>query len=106
MQRPRAHQIDEQAQVILRAAFPSTWVLNEQYKDYAKDYLVEMGEDDGTITGGRFYIQLKGQERVPLKMGGKTVSFRLKRNHAEHFHGITDLPVFLVVVDVNTKKGW
>jgi hypothetical protein len=44
MNRHRTHQIDELAQRALRDALPTTWVPNKQENDYAKDYLIEIGE--------------------------------------------------------------
>ncbi len=107
MKRHRSHQIDQLAQQILHDALPSTWVINEQFKDYAKDYLVEIGEDNGTLTGSSFYIQLKGQEHADFSADGLLVSFSLLSKYAKYYlDQITDLPVFLVVVDVNKKIGW
>ncbi len=107
MQRHRTHQIDELAQRVLRDALPSTWVLNEQHNDYGKDYLVEIGEDDGRLTGSGFYLQLKGQEESTFSADGTLVKYSLKSKYAKHYlDDIKDLPVLLVVVDVGLKKGW
>ncbi len=64
MNKHRTHQIDDLAQRFLRDALPPTWVPNEQHRDYGKDYLVEIGEDNGDLTGSSFYVQLKGQEKM------------------------------------------
>src|SRR4051794_22299563 len=107
MNKHRTHQIDELAQRVFRDALPATWVPNEQHKDYAKDYVVEIGEDDGDLTGSGFYVQLKGQEKVEFNADGTLVKFSLETQHAAYYlDKIKDLPVFLVVVDVNKKKGW
>lgn len=106
MQRHRTHQIDELAQRVLRDALPPTWVLNEHHKDYAKDYLVEIAEDNGDLTGTSFYIQLKGQEKSTITADGTLVKYSLKSKYTKYYlDKIKDLPVFLVVVDVNQKKG-
>lgn len=107
MKRPRSHQIDQLAQQILHEALPPTWVLNIQSNDYGKDYLVEIGSENGSLTGSSFYIQLKGQEHADLSADGLLVSFSLLSKYAKYYlDQITDLPVFLVVVDVNKKTGW
>lgn len=107
MKRHRNHQIDELAQRVLRDALPPTWVLNEQHNDYGKDYLVEIGEDDGQLTGSGFYLQLKGQEEATFSADGTLVKFSLDSKYAKHYlDDIKDLPVFLVVVDVGQQKGW
>lgn len=107
MKRHRSHQIDQLAQQILHGALPPTWVLNEQSRDYAKDYLVEVGEEGGSLTGSSFYIQLKGQEQADFSAGGSHAKYSLQSKYARYYlEQITDLPVFLVVVDVNQKAGW
>ena len=107
MKRSRTHQIDELAQQFLRAALPATWVVNEQPKDYAKDYLVEIGDDNGDLTGSSFFVQLKGQEEADLSADGSEVKYSLKSKYAGYYlDKVQDLPVLLVVVNVDKKKGW
>ena len=107
MKRHRTHQIDELAQQFFRAAIPPTWSYNEQQNDYGKDYLVEPGDDDGEQTGLNFFVQLKGQEQVEFTGDGSHAKFSLETKHAAYYvDKIKDLPVFIVVVDVNAKKGW
>lgn len=107
MKRHRTHQIDELAQQVFRAAIPTTWTYNEQHNDYGKDYLVEVGDEDGEQTGLNFFVQLKGQEEVEFTGDISSAKFSLEAKHAAYYvDKIKDLPVFLVVVDVNAKKGW
>ncbi len=107
MQKHRTHQIDDLAQRVLPDALAPTWVLNEQHNDYGKDYLVEVGEDDGDLTGSSFYVQLKGQEKATISADGTLVKYSLESKYANYyFDKIKDLPVFLVVVDVNQERGW
>ncbi len=107
MKRHRNHQIDELAQRFLRDTLPPTWVPNEQHRDYGKDYLVEIGDDNGELTGSSFYLQLKGQETATVSADGSHVKFALESKYATYYSDkIKDLPVFLVVVDVTKKKGW
>jgi hypothetical protein len=107
MNKHRTHQIDDLAQQILHAALPPSWVPNEQHRDYGKDYIVEIGEENGDLTGSSFYVQLKGQETVDLCADGSLVKYSLESKYATYyFDKIKDLPVFLIVVDVNKKKGW
>lgn len=107
MQRHRTHQIDELAQQYFRATLPVTWSYNEQTRDYGKDYLVEPGDEDGEQTGLNFFVQLKGQEAVEFTGDEGQVKFALETKHAAYYvDKIKDLPVFLVVVDVNKKRGW
>jgi len=107
MNKHRTLQIEDLAQRMFRDALPPAWVPNEQHKDYGKDYLVEIGEHNGDLTGSSFFVQLKGQEAVEMTGDGSQVKFPLETKYAAYYvDKIKDLPVFLVVVDVNAKRGW
>jgi hypothetical protein len=107
MKRPQAHQINELAKRVLNDSLPPTWVLNEHHNDYGKDYLVEIGHDNGDLTGTSFYVQLKGHKKANLTADGTQVKHSLESKYAEYYsERIRDLPVFLIVVDVARKKGW
>jgi Domain of unknown function (DUF4365) len=107
MKRHRTHQIEDKSKRIFEEALPESWVASEQQKDYGKDYLVEIGEDNGSRTESSFYVQLKGQEKVEFTADGSLVKFSLEKKYAEYYlDKIKDLPVFLVVADVNKKKAW
>ena len=82
--------------------------MNEHTRDYGKDYLVEIGEDgNGQLTGTNFFVQLKGQRRVKRTADKIAVLFSLESKHARYYsEKVKDLPVFLVVVDIGTEKGW
>src|SRR4051812_30768879 len=106
MKKPRTHQIDVLAQQFLMGATPPTWTYNEQANDYGKDYLGEIGDDDddGEQTGLNFFVQLKGKEKAEFTADGSHVKFSLEKKHAAYYlDKVKDLPVFLVVVDVNAK---
>ena len=106
MKRHRTHQVDEAAQRILRELLPPAWLLNEQQRDYGRDYLAETAEGD-ELSGNSFYIQLKGTERAWQSNDGAYVRYPLETKYAKYyFDKVRDLPVFLVVVDVNQNKGW
>ena len=107
MNKHRSHQIDNLAQQFLWSALPVTWVPNKQENDYAKDYLVEIGEENGDLTGSSFYVQLKGKERVDRTADGSQIKYPLESKYATYyFDKVKDLPVFLVLVDVSRKRGW
>ena len=107
MNKHPTHQIDDLAQRVFRDALPPSWVPNEQHKDYGKDYLVEVGENNGDLTGSSFFVQLKGQEKAEFTADQSQVKFSLETKHAAYYvDKIKDLPVFLVLVDVNAKQGW
>lgn len=107
LQRPESHQIDELAQRVLRNSLPESWVINEHHKDYGKDYLVEVVDSDGNLTGKTFYVQLKGQRTVKYSKDKKHAKFQLESIHARYYsEKVMDIPVFLVLVDTTLEKGW
>src|SRR5216684_8467377 len=99
MKRPRTHEIDEEAMRILKSSLPVAWIVSEQHPDYAKDFLVEIVEDQ-ELTGVNFFIQLKGEESAKPVDEGRFVSFPLKKKHAIYYADKLRQPLFLVVVDV------
>lgn len=106
MKRPKSHRIDEEAQRIFKCALPSGWTPNEYTYDYGKDYIVETCVGD-SMTGESFHVQLKGQSKVTMRSKKGLVQFSLERKYAAYYlDKITDLPVFLVLVDVSQGCGW
>lgn len=105
MRRPRQHEIDDEAQVVLRKLLPSSWVCGELGKDYGKDYLVELVEQ-GELTGKAFVVQLKGADRLRAIGEGSVVSFSMNVEHLIYYVDKVEVPVFLIVVDVSTEKAY
>jgi hypothetical protein len=105
MKKHRTHQTDEDAQYVFLPSLPLPWGKNElKQNDYGKDYLIEIGDVDGEQTGNSFYVQLKGQERSRLNRRKTAVCFVLKKMHALYFADrIKDLPIFLVIVNVQER---
>jgi hypothetical protein len=92
----RTHQTDRHAQRLLADFLPDTWVPNKHDDDYAKDYLVEIGDDNGELTGEAFYVQLKGQEKARYSSDRLCVKYSLESKYASYYsEKIKDLPVFL-----------
>jgi hypothetical protein len=107
VKRPLPHQTDELARRIFRSALPPAWVVNSHTIDYGKDYHVEIAEPGGDLTGIGFYVQLKGQGKSRLSAAGDRVTFSLESKYARYYHDrVKDLPVFLVVADVQTERAW
>ena len=63
MKRTRQHVIEDEAEKILRAALPATWIFRKIPKDYGVDYEIEL-VDCETVSGNRVWFQLKGTERA------------------------------------------
>jgi hypothetical protein len=105
MDRPRSHEIDDQAIAIFRSIKPVELVISDLHPDYAKDYFVEIA-DGNKMTGEQAIVQLKGQQALRALKGSNSFSFMLKQKHAVYFADKEKLPVFLVLIDVNKKEGY
>lgn len=100
MERQSNHLTGESAERILGNALPPQWLLNEQKKDYGKDFLLEVANSSNSLTGLSAFVQLKGTGDPDLRLRESSISFSLKEKHARYyFENVQDLPVFLIVVD-------
>jgi hypothetical protein len=86
MQRPEQHRINAKGELLLRSAFPSTWVVRkiEQPDDYGLDFEIEVFSDEQGgchSTGFTFKVQLKssGHSRYPSSHASVSVSLKQKR---------------------------
>lgn len=109
MERHRTHQIDDEAERILKSKLGTCYVLRKQTPDYGIDFRVDIFEpteatdpadpfSNKRATGRCFAIQLKGTEQ--LRRSGDVISFRVERKHLEYYADCERQPVFLIVVDV------
>jgi hypothetical protein len=103
MQQPEQHRIEASAERLFNAALPLNWVPRKQTPDYGIDFEVEVFEDNQQ-TGLRFYVQLKGTKSPHYE--AECVSFRLSTKHLAHYVDKERMPVFLVVMDVESKQGY
>lgn len=107
LKRGPTHETDEAAQRILRSLLPPRWIINELPRDYGKDYHVEIVEEaTGRVTGGVFYVQLKGARGADYRFGGTVVAHQVPLRHLAYFCDEVAMPVFFVVVDTSTSKGY
>lgn len=60
--RPRQHRIGDEAETQFCVSLPSEWVFRREEKDYGIDGSVEIFDPDGSHTGLRFHVQLKGTD--------------------------------------------
>lgn len=100
--------IDEDAKRIFPSALPTTWTVRQRLPDYRIDYLVEVFDGDEKkgieSTGLEFAVQLKGVKKPRIVK--KTARFSVETAHLAYWMDKTRYPVFLIFVDVVTKKGW
>ncbi|HMP71476.1 MAG TPA: DUF4365 domain-containing protein [Pirellulaceae bacterium] len=64
MKRPKAHKINEIGKRIFEEGIPADWLVNAQTNDYGKDYLIEIGNTVGELSGDSFYVQLKSSGSI------------------------------------------
>lgn len=103
MKRTKQHEIDAEAQSILRKNAPKNWSLAEPSEDYGIDYLVQVFDRDSReITNISFFIQLKGTENY--KKDNSNVKFSISTDYLKYYYNKMYVPVFLVVVDTITEE--
>ncbi|VTS05343.1 Putative uncharacterized protein OS=Desulfotomaculum carboxydivorans (strain DSM 14880 / VKM B-2319 / CO-1-SRB) GN=Desca_0945 PE=4 SV=1: DUF4365 [Tuwongella immobilis] len=107
LERGVTHDIDEAAQRIFKSAIPMHWIENKLVRDYGKDYLIEISNAiTREITGKTIYVQLKGVDGANYLYDSTVVAHKLELRHLTYYCDEIKEPVFLVVVDVQTKKGY
>lgn len=113
MKRPRAHEIEEESEVIFKSFLPVEWIVRKIPKDYGVDYEVEIVEN-GAVTGKRFWLQLKGKESITIKHTQSSVRKVDPTNYVAFstdtkllkYSLHCDFPLLLGVVDVQQKEGF
>lgn len=102
MKRSKSHRIDARAKKIFNYNSPDHWSVQKPDEDYGLDYFVQVFEDDdiGEATEILFYIQLKGTTNY--NQNDTHVKFSSEIEYLKYFIKLP-VPVFLVVVDVNTE---
>ena len=101
MKRPKSHQIDTQAQNILRSKLPTNWVPREQHPDYGIDYEIEVFHDEQPA-GIWFRIQLKGKEQY--QETEDSIVIRFETDKINYYISKVPFPVFLFVVHIRRKE--
>ncbi len=86
---------------IFLATLPLEWLASYQKPDFHIDFKVEMVEG-GELTGTNFGVQLKGW--TPKKNRKSTPRHSLASKQLRYFLDKCTIPIFLVLVDVTTKR--
>jgi hypothetical protein len=98
------HEVNQAGKRLLREVLePLNLVLNDVQEDYAIDCNVQVFESDAP-TGAWFHIQLKSSEVSEYSTNSDFVSQPLKVDHALHYVNHLMQPIFLVHVDVNSRR--
>lgn len=102
MKRSKNHRIDARAKKIFNYYCPDYWSVQKPDEDYGLDYFIQVFDDDdiGEATEILFYVQLKGTTNY--NENETQVKFSMEIKYLKYFLKLP-VPVFLVVVDVNTE---
>lgn len=100
MKRPREHVKEDISVQILRNNIPPNWILRDITPDYGIDKSLELVEGS-TVTGKEILLQLKGTEAP--RIYGDHISYSLRKEHLLYYLE-RDTPVFLIVVDIISKR--
>lgn len=90
--RPRQHVLEDESYAALQAALPAAWLLRPEQKDYGIDASVEIVDRAGTVTGKRFFVQLKATDEPRL---AQALQVRLKQETFRYYRSL-DVPLLLV----------
>lgn len=63
MEKPRSHEIDDEAKNYLRRFFSPPWNVEEINPDYGLDFRITIVEE-GKVTENFFFIQIKGTDKL------------------------------------------
>ncbi|MGA9292635.1 MAG: DUF4365 domain-containing protein, partial [Ignavibacteriaceae bacterium] len=96
------HKIDFRAKKIFEGLMPDGWLIRPQIPDYHVDYFIEL-EENSEPSGIFFFVQLKGSENIKIKKGLIKFSFSTKQLKY-YLERLKDVPLFIVLVDINSKK--
>jgi hypothetical protein len=98
------HEINRTGKRLLREALePLGWVLNDVQEDYGIDSYVQVFEGKSP-TGAWFHVQLKSSASSNYAADRSFVSQELSIDHARHYALEMREPVFLIHVDVTSKR--
>jgi tetratricopeptide (TPR) repeat protein len=90
--RPRSHVLEDESVRAFEGKLPSKWIFRREAKDYGIDGSVEIVDEQGTVSGQRFYVQLKATDQSRI---ADAYRIRLTRA-AVDYYGVVDLPTLLI----------
>ncbi|MGV3756334.1 MAG: DUF4365 domain-containing protein [Verrucomicrobiota bacterium] len=97
----KSFETDQSAIMHFRSTLPVSWLYREQKPDFFVDFVVET-VTDGEPTGINFGVQVKGRSK--LKYSKESVSLQFKTKHLSYYLEKCVYPVFVILVDIDTKK--
>ncbi|PWB50543.1 MAG: hypothetical protein C3F13_16455 [Anaerolineales bacterium] len=102
-QRPREHILDDESRQFIRQMFPSEWIIENGYKDYGIDLVVEI-VINGNVSGAHFLLQLKGTDSLEILKSGY-ISYSCNTSTLQYFLQRTELVIFSIY-DSKEKVGY
>jgi hypothetical protein len=103
--RTRQDEIDDKGQAILEKALADWAELNPlRKKDHGLDYVIEPKEKSGAMSGLQAFVQLKSSAKPAQRQNH--ISQKMTADHLMYYMTKAQLPVFLVVVDVEHEEGY
>ena len=102
MEKPRSHEINDEAKNYLRSFFSPPWNVEEIIPDYGLDFRITIVEE-GKVTENFFFIQLKGTDN--LKEIKDHFVFDIDVKHLLYFLKFID-PIIFLLYDTQTNSGY
>ena len=94
--------METQSDMIFSTQVPDEWIYRKIEPDYGLDREIEIVVD-GKLTGKTLLVQLKSSSTTDVT--GSVIRFALETDKLSYYME-RDVPVFLVFVDLNTKRCW
>jgi hypothetical protein len=101
--------VNKQAKAAFAKWQPPTWVDNELEYDRGIDYHIQLGRCVGgkrVATGDLFYVQLKGDPNPKFVHNGSVLSYGVELRHLNFWYAEIKQPLYLLVVDLASGKGY
>ncbi len=94
--------METQSDKIFSNQVPDEWIYRKIERDYGLDREIEI-VIEGKVTGKTLLVQLKSSKSIDVS--GDFIHFPIETDKLNYYME-RDVPVFLVFVDLNTKKCW
>ena len=102
-QRTWQHIAEAAAYKLLQAKLPEKWMLRTvTERDYGNDFLIEIVDDNGMMTGQSAWVQLKARKTVKWNRFGKMRLGDVKKSTTNYWR-LNTAPVFIFMVDLQKE---
>lgn len=92
--------LEAESRAALGRALPRRWIVRDEQPDYGVDLSVETVNEQDSVTGRRFFVQLKATDEPSL---GKALAVKFKQKNFRYLQSLS-APVFIVRYHAPTRR--